>query len=168
MATNTRMLPVRKTLTVPLSRERAFALFTEELHRWWPASHHIGQEALARVVMQPRAGGRLYEIGVAGTESDWGRVLAWEPPARVLLAWHLNAQWDYDPDPARASEVEVRFAAEGGSSTRVDLEHRKIERHLEGAQRIRDGVDGPDGWAGILAGYRELAAEISVEQGTVE
>jgi uncharacterized protein YndB with AHSA1/START domain len=148
---------VRKTITVRASRERAFTVFTEGFSTWWPESHHIGAADLAEAVIEPAAGGRFYERGVDGTECDWGRVLAYEPPDRVVLAWHLQGDWSYDPDPAKASEVEVRFVADGPDRTRVELAHRHIERH-DAAEKVLRGVDSDGGWSGILAGYAAAAA----------
>lgn len=144
---------VTKTVTVPASAERAFTVFTERFGTWWPG-HHIGSAELAEAVIEPREGGRWFERGVDGSECDWGVVLAFEPPARILLSWHLQGDWTYHPDPARASEVEVRFVAEAPDRTRVELEHRHIERH-DDPEAVRGGVDSPNGWPGILAGYAE-------------
>jgi uncharacterized protein YndB with AHSA1/START domain len=154
MTTDTENVAVTKMVTVQATRERAFAVFTEEFFTWWPASHHIGDAELADAVIEPRTGGRWYERGTDGNECDWGRVLAYDPPARVLLSWHLQADWSYDPDPARASEVEVRFIAEAPDRTRVELEHRHIERHAD-PEGVRGGIDSPGGWAGILVTYAE-------------
>lgn len=107
--------------------------------------------------MEPRVGGRWYERGDDGSECEWGKVLAWEPPARVVLAWHINAQFKYDP--VHFSEVEIRFIAESGSVTRVELEHRYLERFgAEGAD-IRSKVDAPNGWTAIMQLYAACAAE---------
>ncbi len=107
--------------------------------------------------MQPAANGRFYERCVNGSECEWGRVLVWEPPRRVVLAWQLNAQWTFDPDISHASEVEVRFIAEAADRTRVELEHRHFERHGEGAEAIRTGVSSPDGWSAILQQFVDRA-----------
>ncbi len=148
---------VRRAVTVRASRERAFSVFTEQYSSWWPASHHIGKADLADAIIEPFVGGRYYERGVDGSECDWGRVLAYDPPDRLVLAWHLQGDWTYNPDPAKASEVEVRFIAEGPNQTRVELEHRHIERH-DAAERVIKGVDSPDGWAGILASFADTLA----------
>jgi uncharacterized protein YndB with AHSA1/START domain len=148
---------VTKSVTVRASAERAFTVFTERFASWWPASHHIGAAELADAVIEPRVGGRWFERGVDGAECDWGQVLAYEPPARVVLSWHLQGDWSYHPDPARASEVEVRFVAEAPDRTRVELEHRHLERH-DDPDAVRDGVASPKGWSGILDGYTALIA----------
>jgi uncharacterized protein YndB with AHSA1/START domain len=156
MTTDTRNV-VTRTITVRAGRERAFTVFTEKFFSWWPKGHHIGEADLADAIIEPRAGGRWYERGVDGSECDWGEVLAWEPPGRLVLSWHLQSDWDYDPDPARASEIEVRFVAEAPDRTRVEFSHHHLERH-DDPERVRTGVDGPSGWTGILAAYAEEAA----------
>jgi uncharacterized protein YndB with AHSA1/START domain len=145
---------VYKTITVRASQERAFAVFTEGYGTWWPREHHLGEADLADAIIEPFVGGRYYEKCVDGSECDWGRVLAYEPPTRLVLSWHLQGDWRYDPDPAKASEIEVRFIAEGPNQTRVALEHRHIERH-DLAERVVEGIDSPDGWSGILLSYAE-------------
>ncbi|GLY54549.1 SRPBCC family protein [Lentzea sp. NBRC 102530] len=147
------MTEVRRSVLVNAGADHAFKVFTEKFVTWWPAAHHISDAALEDVVVEPRAGGRWYEVDQNGAECDWGRVKAWEPPSRLLLAWHLDGDWDYDPDPARASEVEITFTAEG-DGTRVELVHRDFERHFVKPERVRDGVGGEGGWGGILLGFR--------------
>jgi len=148
---------VHKTVTVRASQERAFAVFTEGFGTWWPREHHIGAADLAEAIIEPKVGGRYYERSVDGSECDWGSVLAYDPPERVVLSWGLQGDWRYDPDPAKASEIEVRFIAEGPNQTRVELEHRHIERH-DLAERVVEGIDSPDGWAGILERYVDKIA----------
>jgi uncharacterized protein YndB with AHSA1/START domain len=114
---------VRKSVRVQGSIERAFSIFVEQMETWWPAEHHIGKHAFQCIVVEPRVGGRWYERDAQGSECNWGSVLAWEPPQRVTLGWHLQPDWKFDPDPTKASEVEIRFTAKGPSSTQVDLEH---------------------------------------------
>ena len=157
MTTGMEALTVTKSITVNAGRERAFAVFTEKFFTWWPKSHHIGDAELADAIMEPRAGGRWYERGTDGVECDWGEVLAYEPPARVVLSWHLQGDWSYDPDPAKASEIEVRFVEEADNRTRVELVHRHIERH-DMPEKVAAGVDAPGGWGGILADYAEAAS----------
>lgn len=148
--------PVRRTVTVGISVERAFELFTGGFARWWPLdSHHIGEQPAETAVVEPRAGGRWFERAADGTECDWGRVLAWEPPHRLVLSWHLNADWAYDPDVSRASEIEVSFVQDG-DATRVELEHRNLERHARGDE-IRLAISGDGGWSGLLQLFREAA-----------
>jgi len=151
--------PVSRTITVAASQERAFRVFTEQLGTWWPKEYHIGQVDMADFVLERKVGGRWYEIGVDGTECVTGRVLAYEPPERLMLAWQLDGNWQYDPDPTHASEVEVRFIAEGPSRTRVELEHRAFERHGAGAGAVFGSVDSPTGWTYCLELFsQEVAA----------
>lgn len=148
-------LAVRRSVVVDADPARAFRVFTAEFGSWWPMSHHIGATDPVDVVIEPETGGRWYERGTDGVECDWGRVLAHEPPHRLLLSWHLQADWEPDPDPARASEIEVRFTAEADGRTRVDLEHRALHRHGDGAASISEAIGKETGWTGILASYRD-------------
>ena len=140
---------VRREITVNADQERAFEVFTAGFDSWWPRAHHIGQSELLAAIIEPKVGGRWYERGIDGSECDWGKVLVWEAPARVVLSWHLDGNWAFDPDPAKASEVELRFVAESESRTRVELEHRGIER-AHAAEQLRAGVDSEQGWNGLL------------------
>lgn len=149
---------VRRTITVAVSQQRAFEVFTAQFGTWWPKEYSIGAADMADFVVEPKVGGRWYEVGVDGTECDTGRVTAFDPPDRLILAWHLNESWQYDPDPAHASEVEVRFVADGPTRTSVELEHRGFERHGGGADAVRSGVDSPQGWAYCLERFAERAA----------
>jgi uncharacterized protein YndB with AHSA1/START domain len=144
---------VRRTITVNAKQEVAFQVFTEQFGSWWPRDYSIGAAAMADFVVEPRVGGRWYELGVDGTECDTGRVTAYEPPDRIVIAWHLDGEWHYDPDPAHASEFEVRFHAEDADRTRVELEHRYFERHGQGAPAVRGAVDSPNGWDHCLTAY---------------
>jgi uncharacterized protein YndB with AHSA1/START domain len=146
---------VSHTLTVRAPIERAFAVFTEGFGSWWPATHHLGEAELADAIIEPRAGGRWYERNADGSECDWGHVIAWEPPRRVLLAWQLDADWRYDPE--LVTEVDVRFEAVG-DDTQVTLEHRHLERMGGRADEVRRAIDSPEGWRGILAHYGEAVA----------
>ncbi|HEY4117375.1 MAG TPA: SRPBCC family protein [Byssovorax sp.] len=149
---------VHKTITVQAPIEHAFRVFTAGFDKWWPRAHHIGKAELEEAVLEQRLGGRWFERCVDGTECDWGKVLAWEPPRRVVVSWHLDGAFQYDPDPAHASEVEVRFTAEGGGVTRVELEHKHIERHGATAEAVVKGVDSGGGWASLLADFARHAA----------
>jgi uncharacterized protein YndB with AHSA1/START domain len=142
--------PVRKSITVNASVKRAFQVYTEGIDTWWPRSHHIGKSPMKKAIMEGRVGGRCYSEQVDGTECDWGRVLVWEPPSRLVLAWQVTHQWGYEPDLSKSSEVEVRFTAVGNGVTRVDLEHRHFERHGAGGETMRAAVNAPNGWPGIL------------------
>jgi uncharacterized protein YndB with AHSA1/START domain len=156
---DTTYAPVRKTINVNTSVERAFHVFTEGMDSWWPRSHNISQSPMEKAIIESKAGGRCYQRSVDGSECDWGRILVWEPPRRFVLAWHLNGEWQYEPDAAKASEVEVSFTREPDGSTRVDLEHRHFDRHGAGGAAIRAGVDSPEGWGGLLQMYKEAAAK---------
>src|SRR5919204_2698522 len=120
MTEQTAELAVRRSITVEAAQDRAFEVFTEGISTWWLLeSHHIGSQVPEAAVLEPRSGGRWFERAPDGSECDWGRVIEWEPPHRVLLGWHLGPDWEYDPSESRATEVEVRFIAEGPGTTRV-------------------------------------------------
>lgn len=154
---NAVVAPVVKSITVKASVEHAFKVFTDGFDTWWPRSHHIGKQPMVKAVIEPRAGGRCFGREADGTECDWGRVVTWEPPNRFVLAWQIGPTWQYEPDLKKASEVEIRFSAEAGGLTRVDLEHRHLERHGEGAANVRSGVAAPNGWGGLLQTYAARA-----------
>jgi uncharacterized protein YndB with AHSA1/START domain len=135
---------------VKASVERAFYVFTAEYDSWWPRTHHIGKSPMKKAIIEGRAGGRCYTEQEDGTECDWGTILLWEPPHRFVMAWQITHEWDYEPDLAKSSEVEVRFTPEGKGSTRVDVEHRYFERHGEGAASMRNAVDSSGGWGMLL------------------
>ena len=141
---------VRKSITVAASVERAFDVFTSGFDSWWPRTHHIGTSPLEKAVIEPGVGGRCYGRSVDGTDCPWGRVVAWDPPHRFAFAWQINGQWQYEPDLAKSSEVEVRFTALADGTTRVDLEHRRLDRHGADEEAVRKGVDSPGGWGGLL------------------
>ena len=122
----TRVPSIRKQLTVEAPAEKAFRVFTANMTAWWPKTHHIGTSPLAECVVEPRAGGRWYEVREDGSQYTWGQVLAWEPPHRLVLAWQLNGKFEYDA--ALVTEVEVRFTVLSPQRTRVDFEHRDLER----------------------------------------
>jgi uncharacterized protein YndB with AHSA1/START domain len=147
---------VRRDILVQVPPERAFAVFTQGFDRWWPRSHHIGAAEMGEAVIEPRADGRWYERGVDGSECTWGEVLAYDAPRRLVLSWHLNGEWAYDPDPAHASEIEVTFTPDG-DGTRVELVHRGFERHGATAEALRDGVSREGGWGGLLELYAEAS-----------
>src|SRR4051812_5253443 len=150
-------LAVQRTVTVKAPPERAFSVFTEGMGQWWPlATHHIGTAAPVEVVVEPRPGGRWFERAEDGSECDWGRVLEWEPPRRLLLAWELSADWKYDP--ALVSEVEVRFEPGSDGGTVVSLEHRGLEGYGERATEMRDIFASQGGWQGMLEAYVTAAA----------
>ena len=145
------MMFVRKEITVDASPEQAFAVFTERFDTWWPRSHHIGEPELREAVLERREGGRWYELGVDGSECEWGEVLAYDPPRRQVHTWHKGPQLKYHPE--QASEIEFNFEP-AGERTNVTLEHRHIERHGEGAAELRDVVSSEGGWPTLLELYR--------------
>lgn len=148
---------VRKSVTVAASQERAFEVFAHEHTSWWPTdSHHISDAERADAILEPREGGRWYERDQNGVECDWGYVITWDPPHRLVLAWQLTAEWRYDPN--FLTEVEVRFIAEGPDRTRVELEHRDIERFGPAAEPVRTALSGNGGWSQLLAAYERRAA----------
>jgi hypothetical protein len=148
---------VRRTVTVDASQDRAFEVFTARMRSWWPLdTHHIGKVDAVDVVVEPHEGGRCYERGVDGSECEWGRVGAWEPPARFVMLWMLNADWQFDPDEAHATEVDVRFVAESPTRTRVELTHSGFER-MERGDVVRESVGGEGGWNGLLSAFAEAA-----------
>jgi uncharacterized protein YndB with AHSA1/START domain len=156
MSQQNRADSVVRTVTVAAGQERAFEVYTARFGSWWPKEHHVGEADMVTCSFEPRVGGRWYETGVDGSECDWGRVLVWDPPNRLVHTWQLQGDWRFDPDPARASEVEVRFVAEGPARTRVEIEHRYLERHGDGADSVRAGVSSPKGYDYCLAGYVAL------------
>lgn len=148
---------VRRSTVVKASAAHAFAVFTERFGSWWPVdSHHIGEAAAATAIIEPRVGGRWFERGVDGSECDWGRVLAWQPPTRLLLQWQLDAEFAYDPK--LHTEVEVRFVAEAPDRTRVEIEHRLLERYGEQTERMRTAFDSERGWSGMLSCFARATA----------
>jgi uncharacterized protein YndB with AHSA1/START domain len=144
--------PYQQTFTVDATVERAFDVFTNGLDSWWPRAHRIGSSELVKAVLEPRTGGRWYEVGVDGSECNWGSVLAWEPPTRLVLAWQLNGRFEYDPDSAHASEVEINFTALGPDRTEVSLEHRHLDR-LADAHALAKGIAGKGGWPMLVDLY---------------
>jgi uncharacterized protein YndB with AHSA1/START domain len=151
--------PVRKSITVKAIPERAFRVFTEEIDSWWPRTHHIGQSPMTKAIIEPRPGGRCYSEQQDGTPCDWGEVLVWDPPARFVMAWRVTPCWQFEPDLAKSSEVEVRFTPEPAGGTRVDLEHRYFERHGAGGDAMRSAVNEPGGWGLILELYGAKAEQ---------
>ena len=147
------MMTIRKQLTVEAPRERAFRVFTENMSAWWPPEHHIGTSPLKQCVIEPKVNGRWYEVGEDGSTCEWGKVLDWNPPQRLVLAWQLGPDFKYDP--TLVTEVEVTFTLLGPKLTRVDLEHRDLERLGEAAERLRRDMDR--GWGQILESYTRAA-----------
>ena len=157
MTTQAADTSVQTSIVVETPIERAFSVFTAGIDTWWPREHTIGDEPLAEMVLELHVGGRAYGVGVNGGESDWGRVLAYEPPTRVVISWGINLEWKRELDPERASEFEVRFIAESPDRTRVELEHRHLDRHGDGWEKMRDAVGSPGGWGGGLKAFATAA-----------
>jgi uncharacterized protein YndB with AHSA1/START domain len=156
MSTQAQATSVRSEIVVDAPVERAFAVFTEQFDRIKPREHNLLGVDIAETVFEPRVGGSIYDRGVDGSECRWARVLAYEPPERVVFSWDIGPTWQIETDPGRASEVEVRFLAESAERTRVELEHRHIERHGEGWEGLREGVAADQGWPLYLQRYGDL------------
>jgi uncharacterized protein YndB with AHSA1/START domain len=148
---------VRTHITVEAPIERAFNLFTEGIGSWWDPNHHILQTELQEMVFEPFVGGNVYDRGVDGSECRWARVLAYEPPHRVVFSWDVNTSWQLEVDHDKTSEIEVRFTAEGADLTLVEVEHRNLDRHGEGWEGMRGAVGSPNGWN--LEHFAEVAAQ---------
>ncbi len=149
----TEPLAVNRSITVQAPPERAFAVFTEGFDSWWPRGHHIGSADMAKAVIDPYAGGRWYELGEDDSRTDWGDVLAYDPPHRLVLTWHIGGTWSLEASPENFSEIEVTFTPEG-DGTRVELAHRHLERHTAAAS-LAESVGGDGGWNGLLKLYSE-------------
>ena len=156
MATPATATSVRNAVVVNAPVERAFAVFTEQMDRIKPREHNMLQVEIAETVFETQAGGRIFDRGVDGSECQWARVLAYEPPDRVVFSWDISPQWQIESDPEKTSEVEVRFVAESPERTRVVLEHRNIDRHGEGWEGVREGVAGEGGWPLYLERFAGL------------
>lgn len=154
MSSQIRPAPVRTSIFVNASQDDAFEVFTSGIGRWWPKTHKIGSADLDRPIIEAKAGGRWYELDVDGSECEIGKVAVWEPPVRLVLIWQLTPEFAYDPD--LMTEVEVLFTPER-DGTRVDLEHRDLERMGEKADAMRETVSGPGGWPGLLQLFADEA-----------
>jgi uncharacterized protein YndB with AHSA1/START domain len=149
--------PIRKSVVVSAGLDRAFALFVDRFDAIKPREHNLLAVPIAETVFEPRVGGHIYDLGVDGSRCEWARVLVYEPPSRVVFSWDIGPTWQLEADPARTSEVEVRFFAESADTTRVELEHRHLDRHGTGWRAVADGVDGDAGWPLYLRRYAEVA-----------
>src|SRR5215831_6674333 len=156
MTTEAQQTSVRHDVVVAAPIERAFRTFTEDFDRIKPREHNLLQVPIAETVFEQRAGGHIYDRGTDGSECRWARVLVYEPPTRLVLSWDISPQWQIASDPATTSEWEVRFLAETRERTRVELEHRDLERHGEGWEGVREGVGGEQGWPRYLQRYATL------------
>jgi uncharacterized protein YndB with AHSA1/START domain len=146
MSTQASETSVRNSIVVDAPIESAFSVFTDGFGTFKPREHNMLAVDIAETVFEPHVGGNIYDRGVDGSECRWARVLAYEPPNRVVFSWDISPQWQIETDPDKTSEVEVRFTAEGPDRTRVELEHRNLDRHGEGWEAERDGVGGEGGW----------------------
>jgi uncharacterized protein YndB with AHSA1/START domain len=149
---------VRKQIVVEVPVNEAFAAFTERLGDFKPPEHNLLAVPIAETVFEPFVGGHILDRGEDGSECRWARVLAFDPPDRVVFSWDISPTWQIVTDPQEASEVEVRFIAESPDRTRVELEHRHLDRHGSGWPAVRDGVDGEAGWPLYLDRYATLIA----------
>lgn len=149
---------VSKQVVIDAPADHVFDVFTRSFDLWWPRKNHLGASERFTAILEPWVGGRWYERGEDGSECDWGRVLAWEPPHRLLLSWQIDGDWRSDPD--FVTEVEVRFYSETAHRTRVELEHRLLERYGDKLAAMRTALDSPNGWAGALAAMARLAEEM--------
>ncbi|AVT30698.1 ATPase [Plantactinospora sp. BC1] len=147
---------VRRQVVVNASLERSFTVFTERFGDFKPREHNLLGVAIAETVFEPKVGGHIYDRGVDDTECRWARVLVYDPPVRVVFSWDISPQWRVETEPDNTSEVEVRFIAETPQRTRVELEHRHLDRHGPGWQSVRDGVAGDGGWPLYLNRYSGL------------
>jgi uncharacterized protein YndB with AHSA1/START domain len=160
MTTQAQATSVQSEIVVEAPLERASAVFTEDIGSWWPPENHTLEAELAEMVFEPRVGGHVYDRGVDGSECRWARVLAYEPPNRVVISWDITPQWQLETDSSRASEIEVRFVREAPERTRVELEHRNLERHGEGWEGLRDAVGSEGGWGSCLQSFAERMATL--------
>jgi uncharacterized protein YndB with AHSA1/START domain len=150
-------MSVRKVLTVQAAPAVAWRVFTEKMGTWWPlGTHKIGKAEAVDAVIEPRVGGRWYERGADGSTCDWGRVLTWEPHTRLVLSWEITADWQHDSK--LQTEVEVRFIDEGKNGTRVELEHRHLDRYGARRDEMLGIFDSEGGWGGLLASFVRAAS----------
>jgi uncharacterized protein YndB with AHSA1/START domain len=142
---------IRRSVVVPVPRERAFEVFTSGMTGWWPSDHHIGSAPIDQIVIEPREGGRWYTRHTDGSETSTGYVAVWEPPERVVVTWQISAEWKYDP--SLVTTVEVRFVNETPDRTRVELEHRDLDRFGPDAERMHETFSAPGAWDATLAAF---------------
>jgi uncharacterized protein YndB with AHSA1/START domain len=161
MSTQATDTAIQISIVVEAPIERAFRVFTEDFGSFKPREHNMLGVEIAETVLEPRVGGHLYDRGVDGSECRWARVLAYDPPDRLVISWDISPQWQIETDLEKTSEVEVRFVSEGPERTRVELEHRNLDRHGDGWEGVRAGVGGEGGWPLYLERYAELLAEKS-------
>jgi uncharacterized protein YndB with AHSA1/START domain len=156
MSTPAATTSIRHEIVVDAPIDRAFRVFTEDFGAFKPREHNLLAAEIAETVFEPRVGGHVYDRGVDGSECRWARVLAYEPPTRVVISWDISPRWQVETDPERTSEVEVRFVAETPERTRLELDHRHLDRHGDGWEAVREGVDSDGGWPLYLSRYAEM------------
>jgi uncharacterized protein YndB with AHSA1/START domain len=149
---------VRRQVTVNAPIDRAFSVFTEQFGDFKPKEHNLLGSPIAETRFEPHVGGHIVDRAEDGSECRWARVLAYEPPNRVVFSWDISPYWQLEADEANASEVEVRFIAETPERTRIELEHRNLDRHGPGWEGVRDGVSDQGGWPLYLDRYAEVVA----------
>jgi uncharacterized protein YndB with AHSA1/START domain len=149
---------VTRHVVVNAPLERAFAVFTARFGDIKPPEHNLLQAPIAETVFEPKVGGHIYDRAVDGTECHWARVLVFDPPERLVFSWDIDPEWQVETNPENTSEVEVRFVAETPERTRVELEHRAIDRHGPGWRAVSDGVAHDEGWTLYLSRYADLMA----------
>ncbi len=159
MSTQAQGASVRTQVVVEVPIERAFSVFTEHFDSIKPREHNMLAVEIAETVFERREGGRIYDRGVDGSECQWARVLAYEPPDRLVFSWDISPRWQIESDLEKTSEVEVRFISETPERTRVELEHRNLDRHGEGWEGARDGVGGEAGWPLYLQRFAQLLTD---------
>lgn len=158
MSTQTANTTVRSSIVVEASISRAFKVFTEDFGSFKPAEHNLLKVEIAETVFEPKVGGFIYDRGVDGSVCRWARVLAYEPPSRLLLSWDISPRWQVESNPLKTSEWEVRFIAETPDRTRVEIEHRNLDRHGDGWEGVRAGVAADQGWPLYLQRYVDRIA----------
>jgi uncharacterized protein YndB with AHSA1/START domain len=159
MSTQTSDTSIQNSIVVEAPIERAFSVFTDDFGSFKPREHNMLQVDIAETVFETHVGGHIYDRGIDGSECRWARVLAFDRPNRVVFSWDISPQWQLEPDPDKTSEVEVRFISESPERTRVELEHRNLDRHGEGWEGMREGVHGDQGWPLYLRRFGELVAQ---------
>jgi len=156
MTTHAAGSSVHTQIVVDAPVERAFQVFTEDFGAFKPSEHNLLSVDIAETIFEPYVGGQLYDRGVDGSECRWARVLAYEPPKRLVISWDISPHWQIETDTDKTSEVEVRFIAETPERTRVELEHRNLDRHGQGWEGVRAGVEGDQGWPLYLERFADL------------
>ena len=149
---------VRRQVVVDVPIDRAFEVFVERFGDFKPREHNLLGAPITDTVFEPRVGGYIVDRAGDGSECRWARILAYEPPSRVVFSWDIGPTWQLEQDEANASEVEVRFTAETPERTRLELEHRHLDRHGADWEGVREGVDGDAGWPLYLRRFADLLA----------